>query len=67
VHLHNHARGLGAALDAEDVERAAYPLIDRMRGDAELDGNLLRREMLVDEQQGIELSLTEPRDALDDH
>jgi hypothetical protein len=40
VHLGDHARGLRTTLDAEDMEGAADALIDRMRRNAELDGNL---------------------------
>ena len=41
VHLRNHARRLRTALDAEDMQGAANPLVDGMGRDAELDGNFL--------------------------
>jgi hypothetical protein len=41
VYLRNHARGLRTALDTQDMERAADPLVDRMRGNPELDGDFL--------------------------
>ena len=56
-------RGLRPPLDAEDVKRPPNSLVDRMRRNAELDGDFFRREMLIDQQQGIELPLAEPGDA----
>ena len=50
---------LRAALDAEKVKGATDALVDSMRRDAELDGDFLRRQMLVDEPQAIELALAE--------
>lgn len=66
MHLRDHACGLGAALDAKDMERAADALVDRMRGNAEFNGDLLRGKMLVDEQKGIQLSGAQPRDKIGD-
>ena len=40
--LGDDARGLGAALDAEDLERLADPLIDGVRRNVELGRDLLR-------------------------
>ena len=40
--LRDHPRGLRAALDAEDMQGATHPLVDRVRGDAELLGDFLR-------------------------
>jgi hypothetical protein len=66
VHLGDHARGLRTALDAKDMERSADALVDRMRRNAELDGDLFRGKMLVDEQEGIQLPRAQPRDAIGD-
>lgn len=64
----NEAGGLGAALDAEDVERAANALVDRVGRDIELRGDLFRGKVLVDEPQAIELARAQPRDtARDEH
>ena len=62
--LGDDARRLGAPLDAEDLERQADALVDRMRRNAELGGNLLGRQMLVDEAQAVELSLRQPGNPL---
>jgi len=48
--LGNEARGLAAALDPEDMERAPNALIHGMGGNAKLVGDFFGREMLVDEQ-----------------
>jgi len=53
----DHARGLGAAFDAEDLERLTDALVDGVRRYAELDCDFLRIKMLVDEQEAIELAL----------
>jgi hypothetical protein len=53
----NRARRLRAPLDAEDLQRLADPLIDRVRRDAELGGDFLRAEVLVDEKEAVELAL----------
>jgi hypothetical protein len=50
------ARRLAAPLDAEDLERLAYALIHRVRRNAELGGDVLGREMLIDQSQAIELA-----------
>jgi hypothetical protein len=61
VHLRDEAGRLAAALDSEKVQSAADALVDGVRGNTEFDGNLLGREMLVDEQEAIELRLAQPR------
>src|SRR5687768_5657164 len=61
--LGDEARGLGPALDSEDMERAADALVDGMRRDVELGRNLFRGQMLVDQPQAIELAGAQPRDA----
>jgi len=60
--LGDDPRGLGAALDPEDVERAANPLVDGVRGDVELDRDLFGIEVLVDQQQALELPRAEALD-----
>ena len=47
--LRHQARGLRPALDAQRLEGEADALIDGVGGDAELDRDLLGREVLVDE------------------
>jgi hypothetical protein len=64
--LGDDARRLSAPLDAEYLQGLANPLVDRVRRDAELGGDLLRIEMLVDEAQAIELAGRQARDALGD-
>src|SRR5215218_4729640 len=59
VHLRDQPRSLRPALDAEHVQGTADALIDSMGGNAELDRNLFGRPMLVDQQQAVELRLTE--------
>ena len=54
--LRNDACRLGAALDTQDLERAANTLVDPVWGDAELGRDFLRGEMLVHQPQAIELS-----------
>ena len=51
-------------VDAEDAKRLADPLVDGVRGDAELGRDFLRQQMLVDEAQAVELSRREAGDAL---
>jgi hypothetical protein len=58
------ARRLGASFDAEDVKRLANPLVDGVRGNAELGGDLFRIEMLIDEAQAVELTGGEPGNPL---
>jgi hypothetical protein len=41
--LSYHAGGLRAALDAEEMKRAADALVDGMRRNAQLDGDFLGR------------------------
>jgi hypothetical protein len=62
--LGDDPRRLGAPLDAENRKRLAHALVDRMRRNAQLDRDLLRAEMLVDETKAIELTLGQPHDAL---
>jgi hypothetical protein len=62
--LRHDARGLGTALDAEDLQCLANALIDRVRGDQQLSGNLFRGQMLVDKAQAIELPSRQARHAL---
>jgi len=54
--LRYQARRLGATLDAKDLQRLTYPLIDRMWRNPQLDGDFFRRKMGVDETQAIELA-----------
>jgi hypothetical protein len=54
--LCNHPSGMRPPLDAQDLERAANPLIDGVGGDSQLACNLLGREMLVDQAKTIELT-----------
>jgi hypothetical protein len=53
--LSDDPRCLCAALDPEDRQRLANPLVDGMWRDAELDGDLLGAEVLVDQPQTIQL------------
>ena len=64
LHLRDHARRLGASLDAEDLQGAADPLVDRVGRNTQFHGNLFRGQMLVDEQKRVQLTLAEPGDAL---
>jgi hypothetical protein len=54
--LRDDARGLRTALDAKDLENLADALIHGVRRNPELCRNLLRREMLIDKLQTVELS-----------
>ena len=53
-------RRLRPSLDAEDLEGLADALVDGMRGNAELDGDFLGRQMLVDQLQAFELPRRQP-------
>src|SRR6476659_7818060 len=64
--LDHEARRLGAALDTEDLQRLADPLVDCVRRNAELDRDLFRVAMLVDEQETVELTRRQASDALGD-
>jgi len=55
---------LRTASDAESLERLPDALVDGMRGDSQLDRNFLRRQMLSDEAQAIELPLCQPCHAI---
>ena len=57
------ARGLAAAFDAKDMERAADALVDGVRRDVEVGRDLLRRQMIVHQPQAVELAGRQPRDA----
>jgi len=59
----DEAGSLRAPFDAEDLKGTANSLIDGVRRDAELCGNLLGRQVLIDETQAIELPLAQPGDA----
>ena len=63
VPLRHQPGGLRAPVHAQDVERAPDSLIDRMRGDAKLNRNLFRRQVLIDQQERVQLPLAEPGDA----
>ena len=63
VHLRDHARRLRTAFDAKHLQGPANALVDRVRGNAELDRDLLGRKMLIDEQQAVELAAAELGDA----
>jgi hypothetical protein len=54
--LGDDARGMGAALDAEDVQRLTDALVNGVRGDSELGSDFLGIEVLVDKAQAIELA-----------
>jgi hypothetical protein len=58
----DHAGGLSAPLDAEDVQGAANALVDGMRGNVELGGDFLGRKMLLNQAQAIELPGRQPGD-----
>jgi hypothetical protein len=60
----HEASGLGATLDAENGKCLADALVDGVRGNAELAGDLLGRQMLVDQPQAIQLSGGQPSDSL---
>jgi hypothetical protein len=59
--LRDDARGMRPAFDAEDMQRLANALVDRVIGNAELGPDFLRVQVLVDEQEAIELAGGEPR------
>jgi hypothetical protein len=60
----NQARGLRSTLHAKDLQGLANALIDGVRRNAEMAGNLLRREMLVHKLQAFPLSGGKTCDAL---
>lgn len=64
--MRHEAGRLGAPLHLEDLKSLANALIDGVRGNAELDGNFFRTQMLVDEAQTVELARRQARDALCD-
>lgn len=57
--LRDEPRGLGTALDTEDLECAADALVDGVRRNPELDRDFLRRTILGDEAQAGELAAAE--------
>ncbi|HEX6661668.1 MAG TPA: hypothetical protein VF067_07355 [Sphingomicrobium sp.] len=59
--LGDDARSLAATLDSEGMESAPNALVDGVRRDVELGRDLLRRQMLIDEEQTVELSRAQPR------
>jgi hypothetical protein len=65
--LRHDARGLGAAVDSQDMEGLADPLVDGVAGDVELARDLLGREVFVDELQAVELPRAQACDALGHH
>jgi hypothetical protein len=62
--VRNDASRLLPAAHSQDVERLADALIHRVRGDVELGRDFLRRQMLVDQPQAVELPGTQARDQL---
>ena len=62
--MRDEARGLGAAFDAQDLQRLADALVDRVRRNLQLGRDFLGRKVLVDEAQAIELALAQLFDAL---
>jgi hypothetical protein len=64
--LGDEPRRLGAPFDAEDLERQADALIDRVGRNVEFARDFLGRQMLIDKSQAIELTGTEPADPLRD-
>jgi hypothetical protein len=62
--LRDEPRRLLARVDSEGVKRLANSLVDGVRGNAELGGDLLRAEVLVDKAQAVELAGAQASDAL---
>ena len=54
--LSDQPGGLRAAFDTKNLQRFTNPLVDRVRRNIELDRDLFRRPMLVDETQAIKLT-----------
>src|SRR5205085_235632 len=59
--LRHQARGLGAAFDAENLQSLADTLVDGVRRNIELGRDFLRRQMLVNQPQTVELPGRQPR------
>jgi hypothetical protein len=57
---------LRAALNAEDRKRLANALVDSVRRNSQFGRDLLRIEVLVDQQKAIQMVLVQARDALRD-
>ncbi len=53
--VRHEASRLGSALYAEDLQGLAHALIDGVRRDLELGGDLFGREVLIDKPQTVEL------------
>jgi hypothetical protein len=62
--LSDDARCLRATFDSEGLERLADSLVDGVRRDPQLGRDFLRREVLVDQPQAVELALGQPSNAL---
>jgi hypothetical protein len=62
----NDTCGLLARLDAEDLKRLANALVDRMGRNSKLGRNFLRRQVLIDKSETIELAGAEARYPLSD-
>jgi hypothetical protein len=62
--LRDDARGLGAAVNTEDMKRLSNPLVDGVRRYPELCGDFLGTQMLIDKAQAIELARREPSNAI---
>lgn len=61
AHLRHQARGLGSAVDAQDMQRSSNSLIDCVWRNVQLDGDFLGRKVQVDQAQAIELAGAQPR------
>jgi hypothetical protein len=62
--LLDEARRLAAPRDPQDMKRLPDPLVDRVGGNPELDRDFLRRQMLRDELQTVELAARQLRHAV---
>ena len=60
----DEAGGMGATLHAKDLEGSADALIDGMWRNSELGRDFFGGQVLIDEAQAIQLTLTQPRNAL---
>jgi hypothetical protein len=56
--LRNDSRGLCAPLHAKDLQSLADALIDGVRRNLKLGSDFLRRQMLPDEKEAVELPST---------
>ena len=64
--LGDHARRLGPPFHSKRLQRVADSLVYCVGRDAKLDGDLLGREVLVDQSQAIELAGGQPAHSLGD-